>query len=260
MREERKEFYKSWIRRLSPRKSSSVSCREKGRGNGQWREASRCSKEDVSIRKGGNAPLCTRLGVMKCSLHPVFYVLLGFSLPRCILLLLPSIRVKWLWISVSNCGRLKQPANLSAIFHRLSPRSCISFLPSSPFSFFLSPFVFFFYPFFARQPSPSSSTSEKRQKPRGTTHFLLLNDASTNVRTISKILDCIFLFQFLFSLPVNWTGYQSRERMSLERSKDKRVSTSFSPPPLPPSIITGIRELIGAFQNFDANIIVVEAA
>lgn len=231
MREERKEFYKSWIRRLSPRKSSSVSCREKGRGNGQWREASRCSKEDVSIRKGGNAPLCTRLGVMKCSLHPVFYVLLGFSLPRCILLLLPSIRVKWLWISVSNCGRLKQPANLSAIFHRLSPRSCISFLPSSPFSFFLSPFVFFFYPFFARQPSPSSSTSEKRQKPRGTTHFLLLNDASTNVWTISKILDCIFLFQFLFSLPVNWTGYQSRERMSLERSKDKRVSTSFSPLP-----------------------------
>lgn len=35
----------------------------------------------------------------------------------------------------------------------------------------------------------------------------------------------------LFSLPVNWTGYQSRERMSLERSKDKRVSTSFSPLP-----------------------------
>lgn len=28
--------------------------REKGRGNGEWREAS--LKEDVSIRKGGNAP------------------------------------------------------------------------------------------------------------------------------------------------------------------------------------------------------------
>lgn len=58
-----------------------VASREKGRGNGEWREARR-AKEDVSIRKGGNAPLYTRLGVMKCSLHPVFYVLLGFSLPR----------------------------------------------------------------------------------------------------------------------------------------------------------------------------------
>lgn len=55
--------------------------REKGRGNGQWREASRCEGRRINSKGRKCTPRCTRLGVMKCSLHPVFYVLLGFSLP-----------------------------------------------------------------------------------------------------------------------------------------------------------------------------------
>lgn len=70
---------------------------------------------------------------MKCSLHPVFYVLLGFSLPRCILLLLPSIRVKWLWISVSNW-----PSKATGQFVRHISS------PFPPFLYFLSSFLSFF--------------------------------------------------------------------------------------------------------------------
>lgn len=95
---------------------------------------------------------------MKCSLHPVFYVLLGCS--RRAGCFHPCIRVKWLWISVSNCGRLKQPTNLSAIFHRLPGAVLFCFfffyplytpLSLSPFVIFvcspLPSFLFFFFDF-----------------------------------------------------------------------------------------------------------------
>lgn len=134
-------------------------------------------------------PCALGSGVMKCSLHPVFYVLLGFSLPRRILLLLPSIRVKWLWISVSNCGRLKQPANLSAIFHRLSPPFLYFLSSSLPFFLFFTPFFVFFYPFFARQ---VKNKRNRRDKPLPFTRRRF----NERLNTISKIFDCLPFLNF----------------------------------------------------------------
>lgn len=102
----------NWMRRSieTIEKGRKESGNKKGKAMAEWRKTYQYGRE-------GNAPRSSRGGVMKCSLHPVFYVLLGCSLPR-VRLSSPCIRVKWLWISVSNCGRLKQPTNLSAIFHR----------------------------------------------------------------------------------------------------------------------------------------------
>lgn len=68
---------------------------------------------------------------------------------------------EYLYPTVAN--RLKQPTNLSAIFHRL-PFPLVPVVFVSPFFFlpfflFSRPLAFFFYPFIARQPSSSSSSS-----------------------------------------------------------------------------------------------------
>lgn len=55
---------------------------EKGKKEMVNREERCARRKTYQFEPGGNTPPCSRLAVMKCSLHPVFYVLLGFSLPR----------------------------------------------------------------------------------------------------------------------------------------------------------------------------------
>ena len=101
-----------------------------------------CSKEDVSIRTGWKCTPVQSARSNEMQLTPRILCFIRLLPPplRCFC---PSIRVKWLWISVSNCGRLKQPTNLSVIFHRLPATLFFSlwsfFLPSPK-----GPFIAFF--------------------------------------------------------------------------------------------------------------------
>lgn len=102
-----------------------------------------CAKEDVSIRTGRKCTPVQSARSNEMQLTPRILCFIRLLPPplRCFC---PSIRVKWLWISVSNCGRLKQPTNLSVVFHRLP---ATLFFPYGPF-FFLpppkGPFIAFF--------------------------------------------------------------------------------------------------------------------